>query len=1123
MKPKRAAEMSRGIQLVRAGPSETFHDLEVGHDTITPGVKARSGSKNELRRLTSLRKVITSGEFWESLPLLSKAFLTASCIDALLVIAFSIQQMAAGTNGELLHISLVMLLTSIFFLWFAWDAIVCENAFELIASAVLGLAVCARIIFFVAERGHNAADISVVTIALVLQILVLLFGYITWGQFGWRTYSKLAADMRIKNADEQRTSFVLVNCFMTLLKLDVQFLIILCMVGLDVGIQTGPGQPNNKPLIIVNSVGLIVMVVWSWLAYRAVKHEDRVLAWVLTVFLPIMYILPIVDIVLGYAYGNTAANAKETLIFSAILVVVVRTAVWAFMHVLQKRFEYVALQRQLMMGKNATPNGLTPAPTPHIELTPLMRGAWIGKPSSKAPKKRRFFQLSHDGSTLRWSWNKYVVMYYVEDIEAQDDDLQLTLKMALEPDLRLRFFDAAHYSTWKRGFETLQQLLFSPGGLTMDLADITDFEIAGDASERHDLVMQLASEGRQVSSPHNILGFRLSQRPSTADPSNQRVQAVAERARSGMLTGTNTATPSRNPSRTPSRVHSILEEAPGPFAAPVGLRQGHEPGRRGATMPVASLLEALNEGNDRTEPETFEEAQLGIKRTTTIPVKFKQLVSDCLSPSGSLRPGKHHKLSEVGNVDTPPARPMTPMEARLAEEEAQGQQAEGQASPKRLRVTPLESEQHQPAASQGGVAEGIDSVSPPMSPFGGDQLQAAAERTAVTDARFSSLQRLSGAASTSDAGTQQAGPPFSNGGPMQLPTPGAATRQQTPFAMTDTSYSQPGTSDVSANTQVSDGSWQPRPSIQGMALQMSVELIPYEELKWGRFLGRGAEGAVYAAWYLETPVAVKRPESKVEVEMNLHSGSHDNIVGLRGLCQHGDDLYLIMEYCPRGTLDVMLHHSAAARWDSAKLVSMVRSIARGMLHLHTRKPPMLHRDLKPGNIFVGHGLVMKIGDFGMSRQIIMRHIGDEASLERAMSANVIGTAVYAAPELLLADSPVKKNQVDAATVLKSDVYSFGVTLWQILERKRPFEGMEAYQVSAQWIMGAEVQLPPVTIPEGLSEDSKYTLRILSQMVVDCTQFEAQKRPSFRQIVDVLRRLSPGGGTLGDATDHPPSF
>ena len=55
----------------------------------------------------------------------------------------------------------------------------------------------------------------------------------------------------------------------------------------------------------------------------------------------------------------------------------VQTAVWALMHLLQKRFEYVALQRQLMQGKNATASGLAPAPTPHVELAPLMRGAWI--------------------------------------------------------------------------------------------------------------------------------------------------------------------------------------------------------------------------------------------------------------------------------------------------------------------------------------------------------------------------------------------------------------------------------------------------------------------------------------------------------------------------------------------------------------------------------------------------------------------------------------------------------------------------------------------------------------------------------------------------------------------------
>ena len=83
----------------------------------------------------------------------------------------------------------------------------------------------------------------------------------------------------------------------------VQFLIILCMVGLDVGIQTGQDR-KNIALIIANSVGLVVMAIWSWLAYRAVKHEDRKLAWILTVLLPITYILPVVDITLGESRAN---------------------------------------------------------------------------------------------------------------------------------------------------------------------------------------------------------------------------------------------------------------------------------------------------------------------------------------------------------------------------------------------------------------------------------------------------------------------------------------------------------------------------------------------------------------------------------------------------------------------------------------------------------------------------------------------------------------------------------------------------------------------------------------------------------------------------------------------------
>lgn len=85
-----------------------------------------------------------------------------------------------------------------------------------------------------------------------------------------------------------------------------------------------------------------------------------------------------------------------------------------------------------------------------------------------------------------------------------------------------------------------------------------------------------------------------------------------------------------------------------------------------------------------------------------------------------------------------------------------------------------------------------------------------------------------------------------------------------------------------------------------------------------------------------------------QLEIIVSAAQHDNIVGFRGIAKNGSSTFLVMEYCPRGTLDVMLHHTRMTRWDLTKVLQMVRGIARGMLHLHTRKPPILHRDLKPG-------------------------------------------------------------------------------------------------------------------------------------------------------------------------------
>ena len=70
-------------------------------------------------------------------------------------------------------------------------------------------------------------------------------------------------------------------------------------------------------------------------------------------------------------------------------------------------------------------------------------------------------------------------------------------------------------------------------------------------------------------------------------------------------------------------------------------------------------------------------------------------------------------------------------------------------------------------------------------------------------------------------------------------------------------------------TSTSDASFSTRAAL---TLQVSVDLVDYSELQFGKFLGRGAEGEVYAAWYLETPVAVKQTSCMNEVEMHLRVG-----------------------------------------------------------------------------------------------------------------------------------------------------------------------------------------------------------------------------------------------------------
>jgi serine/threonine protein kinase len=294
----------------------------------------------------------------------------------------------------------------------------------------------------------------------------------------------------------------------------------------------------------------------------------------------------------------------------------------------------------------------------------------------------------------------------------------------------------------------------------------------------------------------------------------------------------------------------------------------------------------------------------------------------------------------------------------------------------------------------------------------------------------------------------------------------------------------------------------------------------------------------------------------MEVDLHVHAGWHDNVVNLRGLAYHGGHTYLVMELCPRGTLDLLIHsQGGASKMDPCKLLPIVRSIARGMLHLHTRSPPILHRDLKPANIFIGHGYVMKIGDFGMARygcdtrayraamaprpppfdetaikSFSKTNMVPGPTLMRTLTPGVIGTAAYSAPELLNPDSPPDQpldnhgdgddggggcaalhedqQEFDTEKLLKADVYAFGVLLWELMERQRPHAGMDGFQVQTQWVLEpASMKLRPPRVPEGLPPQQKQIMEALSSLVMQCTAWDPEIRPSFKRILSILKEAS----------------
>ncbi|KAM7491929.1 hypothetical protein LguiA_034850 [Lonicera macranthoides] len=241
----------------------------------------------------------------------------------------------------------------------------------------------------------------------------------------------------------------------------------------------------------------------------------------------------------------------------------------------------------------------------------------------------------------------------------------------------------------------------------------------------------------------------------------------------------------------------------------------------------------------------------------------------------------------------------------------------------------------------------------------------------------------------------------------------------------------------------------------GSLLKKSMVKVSYEQLlkATNRFssenlIGVGSFGSVYKGIFDEDDgviVAIKvlklelRGASKsfmAECEA-LRNIRHRNLVKIITSCssvdfQGNDFKALVYDFMPNGSLDKWLRSSLDSqnRLNFLQCINIAIDVANAIDYLHNHcQAPIIHCDLKPGNILLDSNMVAHVGDFGLAKFLLELNDGNQNS-----SIGIRGTVGYAAPEYCLG-SEVSKN---------GDMYSYGILLLEMMTGKGPtdpiFEG-----------------------------------------------------------------------------------
>ncbi|CAI8619652.1 unnamed protein product [Vicia faba] len=256
-------------------------------------------------------------------------------------------------------------------------------------------------------------------------------------------------------------------------------------------------------------------------------------------------------------------------------------------------------------------------------------------------------------------------------------------------------------------------------------------------------------------------------------------------------------------------------------------------------------------------------------------------------------------------------------------------------------------------------------------------------------------------------------------------------------------------------------------------------------------IGEGGYGPVYRAELNHTAVAIKvlKPDatqgrSQFQQEIQVLSNiRHPNMVLLLGACPEFG--CLVYEHMSNGSLDDCLfrrNNSKAPVLPWQLRFRIAAEIATGLLFLHQTKPePLVHRDLKPGNILLDRNYVSKISDVGLAR-LVPPSVADTVTQYR-MTATA-GTFCYIDPEY----------QQTGMLGTKSDIYSLGIMLLQMITAKPPM-GL-SHQVAKSIKRGNFGEMLDPAVEDWPIEHAMH----FAKLAIQCAEMRRKDRPDLGKVV-----------------------